>query len=218
MRGIHSAIYFKMHSAFLRNHRSQAVRLLAMLEDELSRKPDGLLLDTNQSHVDRFERIRDRIARGEFGRVYGYGSEAPQSTQAVLPPSGVESEFHKKLMHKSGRPLFLEALGASPAATLVHEADMGEFGRCDFVARDGRSWYVVEVKMGSAPADVVSQIDRYRLASELDMCMGLHDDVKAVVVAESFPHYVAVELSRLSVTMVTHDGSPQGLKVWSRAK
>ena len=72
--------------------------------------------------------------------------------------------------------------------------------------------------MGSAPADVVSQIDRYRLASELDMCMGLHDDVKAVVVAESFPHYVAVELSRLSVTMVTHDGSPQGLKVWSRAK
>jgi hypothetical protein len=84
---------------------------------------------------------------------------------------------------------------------------------CDFLVREGRTHHVIEVKAGGTPSDVVSQIDRYRIGSELEMTMGLHDRVTATVIAERFSPYVAMELSRLSVRMVTHCGTPESLRL-----
>jgi hypothetical protein len=216
VRGIQSAIYFKMHAAFLRNRRSEADLLLAMLEDEVAHAPGVLIGEVGPRHMERLDRIRERMSHGEYGRVYGRGSEVPDvAPRAHVEPSGVEADFHKKLIHRDGRGLFMDVIGAARGSDMVHELDMREFGRCDFVIRDGRTWHVVEIKMGQAPADVPSQIDRYRIASELDMNLGLHDDVRAAVVAEHFPQYVATELSRLAVSMILHDGTPAGLRVLS---
>lgn len=207
------AIYWKLHASFLRNDRKNAEKFLSMLDDEV--RSIGLLggerlrEEIGDAHVLRYEKIRQRMAIGEFGRLYGQGTSAPELPQLNFKPepSLPEKEFHRKLRAPEGKAALLRAMGAMDWAEMIPEVDMAPFGRCDFVVREGRRVHVVEIKVGQAPASVVSQIDKYRLCSELEMCMGLHDEVMAVVVAESFPNYVTTELSRMSVSMLTHRGT-----------
>lgn len=211
MRGAIDAIYWKLHSSFLRNQRGQADRFLAMLEDEVK----GKILDQElrPAQIIRYSIMRDRIGRGEYGRIYGDGSTSDQlDVAASAEASGPEAEFHKKLVTSDGRSALCAAVLADFKSNIVHEVDLAPYGRLDFLVRDCRIWTAVEVKMGEATHAVVSQIDKYRLALELDMCMGLHDEVRTVVMAEAFPEYVRTELSRMAVTMIHHDGSLQGLR------
>lgn len=211
MKSAAHAIYWKLHSAFLRNERQKADLLLGMLEDESKRVM--LRDEIGAPHHARFLLIKDAIKSGTYARLYGSGSETPDVeglTQSEY--EGDEAEFHRKLMRSDARKLLFDCLGIDQSANYVHEVEMGPYGRCDFVIREGRIWHCVEVKMREAKHSVVSQIDKYRLAMELDMCMGLHDRVNAIVVAQSFSPYVATELSRLSVLMVKHDGTVESLR------
>lgn len=209
MRGIIDALYWRLHTTFLLNDREKAQRFLEMLEDEAKKSPCGVASELSPPHVMRFAQIRGSMARGQFGRLHGDGYSAP-SEDFPAEPSGPEKDFHLKLMSRECRPLLMAVLGAGERSGMVHEADLSPYGICDFVVRDQRVRIALEVKMGESPTSVVSQIDRYRLALELDMNLGAHDEVRAVVMAESFPTYVAGELSRLGVEMVRHDGTGQG--------
>lgn len=211
MRGVAHAIYWKLHTAFLKNERPTAEKMLGMLEaDELL---NPILKDQiGAIHYARYELIRENIRNGQFGRLYGFGTSVPSiESGGINEDSGSEAEFHKMLLSKQGKERLFGCLGIESGASVVHELDMAPYGRCDFLVREGRTWHVIEVKMGEAKSSVVSQIDKYRMAQELEMCLGLHDRVEAVVVAENFTPYVAGELSRLSVQMVKHGGNIDGL-------
>jgi hypothetical protein len=210
MRGVIGAIWWKLNSAFLRHQKDTAANLLGMLEDEGLRVPLSTALGV---HYDRFEFIRDAIRDGTFARPYGCGFQSPTLNPfAQKERTGEESEFHRKLMSPSGRGSLFACLGAGPKASMVHELEMGEYGRCDFVIRDGRTWYAVEVKTCEAKHDLVGQVGKYITALELEMSLGMHDFVKAAVVARSFSPYAAGELSRMGVLMLLHDGSPESLR------
>jgi hypothetical protein len=210
MRGIAGAIWWKLNSAFLLNQRDAATVLLGMLEDEGSKKPLDQSLGV---HYQRFLALRDAVRDGTFAKPHGIGSQAPPLDPfAHKERSGEEAAFHRILMSPAGRGPLFACLGAGSKATMVHELEMGIYGRCDFVVREGRTWHAVEVKASEAKHDIVGQIDKYFLALELDMCLGMHDFVKAAVVARSFPPYVAGELSRMGVVMIAHDGSPESLR------
>jgi len=210
MRTVAHAIYWKLHTAYLKNERKAADMFLGMLEDE--GKSVSILDEIGPIHYSRFELIQANVKNKSYGRLYGYGFETPYvDPVACKESSGEEAEFHQKLIMKEGRKHLYGCLGLKPETGMIHEVDMAPYGRCDFVIREGRTWYVVEVKMGEAKSAVVSQIDKYRLAAELDMNMGMHDSVVAVVVAETFTPYVAGELSRLSVLMIKHGGTPDSL-------
>lgn len=210
-KGIIDAMYWRLHSAYLRNQREEAAKFLSMLEEEAKDKPDGLLAEVGPVHLGRFRLIRERMRRGEYGRLYSGGSSAPDDAFPMAEEvDKQELEFCWDLVREP-HALF-SLMDVHPGAILVRELEMGEYGRCDFLVRDGRTWHVVEVKMGEAPFSVVAQIDKYRLAAELDMCMGLHDEVRAHVLAGGFGPYVASELSRLSVSMMRHKGDPDSLE------
>ncbi len=213
MRGIMHACYWRLHTHFLKNDRARAGMFLAMLEDDIKKSPLALEKEIGEAHMHRFEKIRQRMAIGEYGRLYGSGASCPLLDQycAHVEPSGPEKDFHKVLKTADGRKAMFKEAGIRDWALVSHEHDLDEYGKCDFLIREGRIIHVVEVKMGEAPPSVVSQIDRYRLAAELDMCIGLHDEVMAVVMAESFPPYVMAELSRLNVTMLLHRGTPDSI-------
>lgn len=209
-RGVIGAIYWKLHTAYLKNDRKVADTMLGMLLDEDKTTPLTKALGV---HHERFERIRASMASGYYGRLYGFGEPTPSlDPYASKEASGPETDFHKSLMSPEGSRAMFACLGISLGSTIVHELEMSPYGRCDFLVREGRKWHCVEVKMGEAKSSVVSQIDKYRLSTELDMCLGLHDQVQAAVIAESFSPYVASELSRLSVMMVTHSGTPDSLR------
>lgn len=208
MRGILDALYWRLHSSYLRNEREDARRFLAMLEDEMAH--GSLVSEIGAVQMGRFRKIREGITDGSFARLYGQGTDS--SALDLGPPadrSGEEKDFCKKLLQD--RHVLLCLLGAD-GADIVTELPMDPYGRCDFVIRAGRRVYVAEVKMGEAPSSVVSQIDKYRLCMELDMCLGTHDEVLAFVVAESFSPYVASELSRLDVGMIEHKGNCESMK------
>jgi hypothetical protein len=210
-KGIMGAIYWRLHTAFLKNDRKTADTMLGMLEDEANHC-DYTLCMALGSHFDRFSRIRYGIKHGNYGRLYDQGEAAPENAEKIEQKLEIdESKFHTLLLGE-GKQKFLSEIGASSKASIVHEFEMDPYGRCDFLIRDGRTWHVVEVKIGQAPTSVVSQIDKYRLFSELQMCLGLHDEVKAAVIAQSFPTYVAGELSRISVSMLLHRGDADSLK------
>jgi hypothetical protein len=213
-RGILHAIYWRLHTFFLKNDRERAAKFLAMLEDELKHAPEALEKEIGEIHMQRFNKIRQRMAIGEFGRLYGTGASCPLSSQyhAHVEPSGPEKDFHKILIAEDGRKALFHEAHIREWASMCHEVDLQEYGKCDFVIREGRLLHVVEVKMGEAPSSVVSQIDRYRLCAELEMCCGIHDSVMAVVMAESFPTYVMTELSRLNVAMLLHRGTPDSIE------
>jgi len=211
-RGIIDAIYWKLHTSYLRNERKDADKFLGMLEDEGKKAP--IKEEIGPVHYARFELIQANISNGSYGRLYGYGFETPYvDPLANKERSGEEAEFHKRLIQKEGRQYLYDCLNIDFWSGMIHEVEMDPYGRCDFVICEGRTWHVVEVKMGEAKSSVVSQIDKYRLSAELDMSMGRHDKVNAVVVAESFSPYVAGELSRLSVQMVQHTGQPSSLRL-----
>jgi hypothetical protein len=187
--------------------------MLGMLEDEGERT--SIEAEIGPAQYKRFEIIRSNINNGFFGRLYGTGQATPNISSPIAESTLPEVEFHKKLMTRSGSRLLFERLNVGPKATMIHEYEMTPYGRCDFVVRDGRHVCAVEVKIGEAKSAVGSQIDKYRLALELDMSLGMWDTVSAAVVAEGFSPYVAGELSRLDVRMITHNGSPESLKVES---
>ncbi len=210
-RGLIDAIFWKLHTSYLRNERKSADMFLGMLEDEGKRS--SIKDEIGQIHYARFELIQANIQNGSYGRLYGYGFETPYIDPFTnKEASGDEAEFHKKLITKSGRQCLYDCLNIDFWAGMLHEVEMDPYGRCDFVIREGRTTYAIECKMGEAKSAVVGQIDKYRLALELEMSMGMSDRVIAVVVAETFTPYVAGELSRLSVRMIQHNGQPESLK------
>lgn len=215
MRGIIDALYWRLHTAYLRNDREGSAKYLAMLEDELDGDVGLLSAEVGSRHLQRFARMRKGVADGTLARHF-VGGYAPADEGFVVIPDDTprERDFCRNLANEA---VLRAIIGASKDAIIVLEVPMEEFGRCDIVVRDGRTLHVIEVKMGEAPASVVSQIDRYRVASELDMCLGLHDEVLAHVVAASFPKYVSAELSRGSIGMIIHEGRPDRLRL-ARAK
>jgi len=207
MRGIIDALYWKIHSAFLLNQRGKAILFLDMLEDEIGPFGDAAS-EIGPVHAARLRRISEEIRSGNFGRLHG-GSSVPEGS--FMPkgePSGEEMAFHAVLMTKQARTNLFPLLGLSPSAGMLHEYDLGEYGRVDFLVRNGRRIAVLEVKMGQAPRSVSPQVEGYRTCLELEMCRGLHDEVVAAVLAESFPPVVAAELSRMGIRMVLHENSP----------
>jgi hypothetical protein len=212
-RGILDALYWRLHTAYLTNDRAGARRFLAMLADEEALLPGGLGEEVGVPHLLRYDRIRRGVESGGFPRLHGAGYEAPEGLAPAVPadPGVDERAFCSALVKE--RAALLGLLGASPAAIVASEVEMDPYGRCDLLLRDGRVLHVVEVKMGDAPTAVVSQIDKYRLAMELDMCAGLHDEVRAWVVAGGFPPYVACELSRAEVGMILHAGRASELRL-----
>ena len=212
-RGIVDALYWRLHSAYLRNQREDASKYLAMLEDETKGNHDLLFAEIGRKHWPRFYKMKDGVEDGTFPRLFGSGYETPLAwDQYMAFPDNLpkEREFCRQIANE---PVLRAVVGASSESIIVLEVEMDEFGRCDIVIRDGRTMHVIEVKMGEAPTDVPSQIDRYILSSELDMCLGLHDEVIAHVVAGRFPKYVATELSRRSVGMILHEGRPDRLRL-----
>jgi hypothetical protein len=210
-RGTVDALYWRLSSSFLRNDRNDAEKFLAMLDDELKANPGRLALEAGAIHASRYSKMREAVIRGDYGRLRG-GSASPvvewEATQAE--PSGAEKDFCLGLLKSPWAMLSL--IGASDRALVVPQLDMGPYGRVDFLVRDGRTWYVVEVKMGEAPTSTVSQIDRYTIAAELDMCLGLHDEVFGAVLAEGFGPYALGELSRMGVHIIEHRGDPCSLR------
>lgn len=214
MRGIVDALYWRLHSSYLRNQREDASKYLAMLEDETKGDHDLIFAEIGSKHMPRFYKMKDGIEDGTFLRLFGSGGyETPLDQDRFMPfPDDLpkEREFCRQIANE---PILRAVVGASSDSIIVLEVEMNEFGRCDIVIRDGRKLYVIEVKMGEAPTDVPAQIDRYIMAAELDMCLGLYDEVIAHVVAGKFPKYVSTELSRRSVGMILHEGRPDRLRL-----
>lgn len=213
-QGMLSSIYWKLHTNFLMNYQEDAKHFLSMLEDEINLAPAGTLAsELGPVHMERYRKIKERMTLGLYMRLSGDGSSAPISKWC--PPASQENSeraFCKELCTRKGKAFLFNLLGASPDAFIIDEFDMGIYGRCDIVVQAGRVRWVVEVKMGRAPDSVVSQVDKYRLSEELQMCLGLHDDVRPFVLAGSFPPYVASELSRNGIEMLLHDGKPESLR------
>jgi hypothetical protein len=202
VKGILDAIYWRLHTNYLLNEREEARKFLLMLEHEEA-SGGSLLTEIGPVHYDRFLKMRDGITGNSWFRIYGNGETTPKSFESYESEiSRKENDIHRALLSKEGRVLLEALLGISDDATYVHEQDLMDYGRCDILARDKRTVHVLEVKQGEAPSSVVSQIDKYRVAFELDMCLGLFDKVCAVVIAESFSKYVIAELARLDVKML----------------
>lgn len=209
-KGILDAIYWRLHSAFLRNERAIATKMLAILSDEMGMYGEHLKAEIGEAHFARFLRIQEKMANGDFGRLHGPGAEATQEVQVAATVDQAELDFCKELFRK--RDILCEAIGCRRSATIVCEHDMGEYGRCDFYVRDGRTVKILEAKMGMASHALVSQIDKYRIAAELDMCVGTHDSVETYVLAGGYPKYVLDELARASVVVLAHDGKAESIR------
>lgn len=205
MRGELDAIYWKLHSAFLRNRRDEADRYLAMLDASGNPAPE-----IGPAHATRLGRIRERMASGEYGRIRGRGSGCPDDPVACCEePTVAEREFCARLLRDKG---VLEWTLGAEGARWYAELDMDEFGRCDLVLRRDRTVWVVEVKMGEAKPAVVSQVDKYALGMELDMSLGTHDEVVPVVLAGGFPRQVLADLLAMPAVVVAHEGDPGNLR------
>ena len=217
MRGTVDAIYWKLHTAFLLNRREDAAKYLSMLEDEMGLF-SGAISEIGP-HSTRYRLIAEEIKSGRFGSLHGGYSAPVGSFPFEQPePSGQEKDFHKVLLTRPARACLFPLMDWPLVASMYHEYDMGKYGRSDFFVRNARQASVIEVKMGAAPPSVVSQIERYRLASELDMCLGLYDSVEAVVMAEAFPPTVATELARIGARMVLHSGRPDWFGLYNSEK
>ena len=210
MRGIVDAIYWRLHSSFLRNERKKADLLLGMLEDEGKRT--SLKDELGPIHHARFEMIQENIRNGRYGRLHGMGFESPVLDPFVNKERTIqEADFHKKLMTKEGRQRLFDCAGIEFWATMVHEYEMDPYGRCDFLIREGRIWHVCEVKAGMAKHDILGQMDKYITGISLDMCMGTHDHVNGIVLSKEYSAYVSRELSRMGITLLSHDGTVESI-------
>lgn len=212
VKGALDAIYWQLHSAYLTNNRESAKRWLAILENEIGLQPEAVLSDEiGEPHLERFKKIRSRMARGEFGRLYGEGGEVPAAPMPAVPADDKdELDFCRELAKE--RKALCKAIGCGQDANIVRELEMGQYGRCDFVIVEARVAKILEVKMGEANHSLVSQIDKYRIAMELDMNLGGYDAVEAYVLAGSYPQYVLAELGRAAVVVLSHDGTPNNIR------
>ena len=215
MRGVLDSIFWKLHTSFLMNCRQDASHYLAMMEDELAGNPGELLAEIGPIQMLRYRRIADEVRSGAFRRLHGDGFSSPSVPFQYETQEKTEDEraFQRKLYSSANKAVFLAVIGAPLDAVIVPELDMREFGRCDLAVYAGRRAWAVELKMGEAKSSAVSQIDKYRIGLELNMCLGLYDEVMAFVLAGSFPKYVHSELSRMGVVMVEHSGKADGLRV-----
>ena len=216
MRGVLDSIYWKLHTAFLRNERKEACHLLAILDNELAENQGSLVSEIGPIQMLRCRKIIEEVRSGTFRRLHGDGVSNPSIPFQYNTQEETEDEkaFQRKLFSPSGgKTVFLAIIGAPADAVIVPEFDFMEFGRCDLVIYAGRKAWAVELKMGEAKSSVVAQIDKYRVGLELDMCLGLYDEVEAFVLARSFPKYVATELSRMGVVMVVHEGKTDSLRL-----
>lgn len=211
-RGIAHALYWKLHSNYLNHKQTESDRFAGMLSEY---SDEIILQEIGEIHFKRYNQIRENIKRHSYGRIYATGQTAPILRQTFTRPekSCKEKEFCDILSSKEGRAKLSELLKLSQSCSILREFELQEYGRVDLLVRDGRKVFPIEVKVGLAPNSLVSQIDRYRLALELDMCCGLHDCVEAYVMAEMFTSYEAIELSRLSVGMIEHNGTLASMKV-----
>ena len=208
-KGIIDAIYFRLHAAFLKNERDAAEMFLGMLLDE---KDDAIQAEIGPIHYKRLMYMKDEVRNGTFRRFRSGGEAMPELNPIVTERSRDEAAFHRLIMAKDGRRKLFDALGVQPSASLIHELELDPYGRVDFLIREGRKWHAVEIKAEEAKHDVVGQVDKYILGLSLEMCMGLHDEVGAAVLATGFSPYAASELSRMSVTMLVHDGTIEGIR------
>lgn len=206
------AIYWKLHAKYLTNQREEANRLLGMLSDYTDSQIEK---EITEPHYRRFLKIRENISNKQYGRLYGAGYDAPVLPYFVAPieKSCQEKEFCKKLFSKDGVDKLSSTLEIPQGLSLLSEVELGNYGRLDLLGKVARTVFAIEVKVGKAPNSLVSQIDRYRLALELDMTLGMYDEVKAYVVAEQFTNYEAIELSRLAVNMIEHAGTIESLRL-----
>lgn len=214
MRGMLDAMYWKLHTAYLRNEREDAKHFLHLLCNECGDSFQKLVEEIGPVQVLRFRRIRKEVEEGTFRRLYGdgVGIEELRMSPPWREKGGSEKEFCRKLLSREGLCRLFLVLSVSEGALVVPEVRMDPYGRCDMVIREGKRVHVVEVKVGEAPTSVVAQIDKYRLCMELEMCLGLHDEVLAYVLAESFSPYVSSELSRIDVRMIEHRCSLDSLR------
>ncbi len=208
IRGILHAIYFKLNAAFLKNQRELATKYLSMLQYELNINPHCLETELTAPHIERFNKIREKIKSGEFGHIYSSSYSASinfnDNNQKVVK-SGDEIEFCKKLIENKKQ--FLEKLGINDCERIGREIEFGDYGRADFIAECGRQRTVIECKMGQAKEAVISQVQKYITYLELKMCYGLWDKINPIVLAEDFTDYVKSELSRMGVKMFFHKGT-----------
>jgi hypothetical protein len=210
-KGTLDALFWRLHTSYLLNDRVGSDKYLSMLMDEQINSKSTLRYEIGEENYKRYLRIKANIENGSFIRLYGTGFSVPSESYETCEVDKEEREFHLDLMHS---PAALFSLIDVPMdAIMVHELELSDYGRCDFVLRHGRTVTAVEVKMGDSPTSVVSQIDKYRLGLELDMCLGLYDRVRAFVLAGSFGPYVASELSRVDVGMIVHHGTPEELRL-----
>lgn len=210
-REILDALFWRLHTSYLTNDRVASEKFLSLIVDEQINSSATLRYEIGERNYQRYLRIKSNIENGSFARLYGGGLNAPEPSLDPTESEKGEREFHLELMQN---PAALFSLIDVPKdAIVVHELELSEYGRCDFIFRHGKTITALEVKMGDAPTSVVSQIDKYRLGLELDMCLNLYDQVRAFVLAGGFGTYVASELSRVDVGMLVHRGDPSELRL-----
>jgi hypothetical protein len=210
-RGILDALFWRLHTSYLLNDRTASEKFLSLIVDEQINSSATLRYEIGEQNYKRYLKIKTNVENGSFARLYGGGGNAPDPIFDISETEKGEKEFHMELM---SNPYALFSLIDVPKdAIVVHELEMSEYGRCDFIFRHGKTITALEVKIGDAPTSVVSQIDKYRLGLELDMCLNMYDQVRAFVLAGGFGPYVTSELSRVDVGMIVHRGKPDELRL-----
>jgi len=169
------------------------------------------LAEIGPIHFERFKSISSRIKDNSFSRLVGQGSDAA-IVEEINPESQTisEKEFCRVILKEKTH--IHQAVGASPNAIVTTEVDVYPYGRIDIRFVENRVVKILEVKMGEAPTSLVSQIDKYRVAIELEMGLGLYDYVEAYVLANSYNKFVLSELTRSSVVLLTHTGTPESIR------
>jgi len=209
-KGLMDALYWRLHTTYLTNERQEACRYLEMLQDEIS-KGQSLIAEIGQIHYDRFKKIANGIKNKTFGRITGLGTDSVIDENVSFSEKNIqEKQFCEDILKEE--KCLLNAVGCSPNAIITTEIDVQPYGRIDIRFAENRVVKILEVKAGKAHSSLVSQIDKYRVALELDFCLGLHDSVEAYVLASGYDKYVLSELTRVSVVVLLHNGTPESIK------
>jgi hypothetical protein len=205
MEEIVNALYWYLHTSYLYNNRERAEKFATLMDVEIEKTGVTAKTALGYTHFGRYLKIRDNMDRGFYGRLSlsGYSTPSHGISSIKHAKSDKEKKFCRSLLKRKKEIL---ELVESPDGSMTPEFNLKPFGRCDFVSLDRniRVSTAIEVKMGDAPSSVVSQIDKYMVALELDMIKQTHDEVRGFVIAESFSYQVATELARMGVGMIEH--------------
>ena len=204
-------LYWHLHRAYLVNDRTEARRFASFLDAEERSSDATVLTAIGAKHYSRYLRMRDAMERGRFDRLRGDGDSIPGEVTPRKEKTQAEKEFCRELIQRHEE--MLELTGASPGSIINPESDLNPYGRCDFTIYDykARVAIALEIKMGTAPTTVVSQVDKYILALELDMNKTRWDEVRGFVMAEAFDEYVSSELPRVGVNMILNSSGSLSL-------